>query len=144
MLTVDAWFVNLTEKLKFQCFKELATVKFSPDLNMKSTEQTVEDLEKARKKKNKKLEDLGSYYINVAEELNDFDEWCISERGVWGIPIPYFIRTDTGEVLCDSEIARHVAEKVREAGSDQWYKLSVQELLPERYKDQAPFLQKGN
>ena len=48
------------------------------------------------------------------------------------------------EVLCDSEIARHVAEKVREAGSDQWYKLSVQELLPERYKDQAPFLQKGN
>ena len=87
---------------------------------------------------------MGSYYINVAEDLNDFDEWCISERGVWGIPMPYFVRTDTGEVLCDSEIARHVAEKFREGGSDQWYNLSVQELLPARYHDQAQFLRKGD
>ena len=139
-MTIDAWFVNISEKLKFQCFKELATVKFSPDLNMKTTEQTKKDLEKAKKKKDKKIEDLGSYYINVAEELNDFDEWCISERGVWGIPIPYFIRNDTGEVLCDSEIVRHVADIFNDGGSDQWYTLGVEELLPERYKDQASFL----
>lgn len=44
-------------------------------------------------------EKLGSYYMNVVEELNDFDEWCISDQGDWGIPIPYFVRTDTGEVL---------------------------------------------
>ena len=58
----------------------------------------------------------------MAEELNDFDEWCISENGVWGIPIPYFQRKDTGEVLCDAEIARHVADLYRKDGSDAWYK----------------------
>ena len=144
LVTVDAWFVKLSEKLKFQCFRELATVKFSPELNTKTTEQTAVDLEKAKKKRGKELDDLGSYYINVAEELNDFDEWCISEKGIWGIPIPYFVRTDTGEILCDSEIARHVADIFKEGGSDQWYQLSVKELLPSRYHEQASFLAKGS
>ena len=83
--------------------------------------------------------------MNVAEELNDFDEWCISERGVWGIPIPYFVRKDTQEVLFDSEIARHVSEVFRKnGGSDAWLKLSVEELLPPRYRSDAPHLAKGN
>ena len=80
----------------------------------------------------------------MAEELNDFDEWGISERGVWGIPIPFFVRHDTEEILYDSEIARHVSEVFRkQGGSDAWYKLSVEELLPPRYKSQAPHLSKG-
>ena len=71
--------------------------------------------------------DIGSYYLNIAEELNDFDEWCISERGTWGIPIPYFARKDTDEVLFDAEIARHVADIFRkQGGSDAWYELSVE------------------
>ena len=38
LVTVDGWFVKISEKLKFNCFKELATVKFFPDLNLKSEE----------------------------------------------------------------------------------------------------------
>ena len=57
--------------------------------------------------------------------------------------MPYFVRTDTGETIFNSEIARHVAEIFRNGGSDQWYQLSVAELLPERYKDISPYLMKG-
>ena len=38
LLTVDSWFVKIPERLKFKCFKELATVKYSPPLNLKSSE----------------------------------------------------------------------------------------------------------
>ena len=95
-------------------------------------------------KKGAKGSEIDAYYMNVAEELNDFDEWCISERGVWGIPIPYFVRKDTEQILCDSEIARHVSEVYRKnGGSDAWFKLSVEELLPARYKSEAAHLAKG-
>ena len=58
--------------------------------------------------------------------------------------MPYFVRKDTGETLFGSEIARHVGEIFRQGGSDQWYRLSVSELLPERYKEMAPYLTKGS
>lgn len=90
------------------------------------------------------MKELASYYLNIAEELNDFDEWCISEKGVWGVPIPYFSYRDSDQVLCDAEIARHFADMVRQnQGSDCWYRLSVSELLPLRYKHLAPKLVKG-
>ena len=81
MVTVDAWFVKLSEKLKYKCFQELATVKFHPELNLKSSGETSQDLEKVQYTKDKKqqLKEVASYYLNIAEELNDFDEWCISE-----------------------------------------------------------------
>ena len=111
LLTIESWFAKISDKLKFKCFKELATVKFTPKLNLKSSEEAFKDTEKLKKgSKSGKKVDIGSYYMNIAEELNDFDEWCISERGVWGIPIPFFVRKDTQEVVCDGEIARHVAE----------------------------------
>ena len=113
-------------------------------MNLKSSEEVAKDSEKLKKAKGKSKVDIGTYYLNIAEELNDFDEWCISEKGVWGIPIPYFERKDTGEVLCDAEIARHVGEVFRKhGGSDAWYRLGVEELLPPRYKSEARHLVKG-
>lgn len=95
-------------------------------------------------KKVKNQEDVGSYYLNVVEELNDFNEWCISDQGVWGIPIPYFTRKDTGEVLMDTEIIRHVSSIFKlHSGSDAWFKLPIVDLLPARYKDLASKLDRG-
>jgi tRNA synthetases class I (I, L, M and V) len=76
--------------------------------------------------------------------LDEFNEWCISEDSIWGIPIPYFVRKDTQEVLCDPEIVSHVSALFRQhAGSDCWYSLSLLDLLPKRYHGQAPQLEKG-
>ena len=79
------------------------------------------------------------------EELNDFEEWCISEQGVWGIPIPYFVRKDTGEPVISAEIARHVAEVFKiKGGADAWFRLPIRELLPPRLLDQADNLIRGD
>ncbi len=83
MLSVDGWFLKISDQLKFKCFNELATVRFLPDLELKS-----------KSKKNK--EKIEPEYLNIAEELNNFSEWCISELGSWGVPVPYFVNTQTG------------------------------------------------
>lgn len=93
-----------------KCFDELAMTKFAPKLNLKETEETHKDFEKLtrkkgrRGKKNEKEEEVESYYINIVEELNDFNDWCISDNNSWGIPIPFFTYRDTGDILIDEEI----------------------------------------
>ena len=77
--------------------------------------------------------------------LDDFNDWCISEDSQWGIPIPFFVRKDTGETLLDAEISLHVAKVFREqGGSDAWFKLPVVDLLPPRYRGIADKLVKGD
>jgi isoleucyl-tRNA synthetase len=50
--------------------------------------------------------------MNIVEELTDFNEWCISDKNSWGIPIPYFIYKDTGKILIDEEIIENFADLV--------------------------------
>lgn len=45
-------------------------------------------------KKKKKGQKVEPYYINLVEELAEFEEWCISDNNYWGIPIPHFIYDD--------------------------------------------------
>lgn len=75
----------------------------------------------------------------------DLDEWLISEKNYWGIPIPYFIHKQTHEVLCNPEIALHAAEVFKEhGGSDAWYSMSVKDLLPQEYKSESENYWKGD
>ena len=84
-------------------------------------------------------------YFNIAEELVDFNEWCISEKSYWGIPVPYFINKNTGKTIIDEDIILHVTKVFKEqGGSDAWYRLTTKELLPDSYKDQASELIKGD
>ena len=84
-------------------------------------------------------------YFNIEEELVDFNEWCISEKSYWGIPVPYFINKNTGKTLINKEIILNVAKIITEqGGSDAWYRLTARELLPDSYKDQASDLIKGD
>ena len=103
--SAKSWFLQISERLKMKCFNELETIKFAPKLNHKDTEQTHKDLETLKKrrdnKKQKDSEEIDSYYINIIEELNDFNDWCISDNNLWGIPIPFFTFKDTGNILVD-------------------------------------------
>ena len=68
--------------------------------------------------------------------LDEFDDWCISENAIWGIPIPFFKYKDSDEILIDNEIVDHVAKVFQtHGGSDSWYTLPIHDLLPRRYKD---------
>ena len=79
-----------------------------------------------KKLKNKKNEEVDSYYINILEELAEFENWCISDDIAWGIPIPFFKFKNNGKILMDCEIIEHFAKLVSEYGtSDIWFVFDI-------------------
>lgn len=128
MRSQKSWFMTVSDKLKAQCLDELSTVKFAPELSRKSSEELYKDYEKIKEKREKMKQDeadsakaydpnLPSMYINILEELMDFNDWCISEDSAWGLPIPFFKFKSNGKVLMDQEIIEHFAELVELHGS---------------------------
>ncbi|RVE66365.1 hypothetical protein OJAV_G00106640 [Oryzias javanicus] len=56
--------------------------------------------------------------------------WCISRQRSWGVPIPVFYHRESGEALINKDTVSHIAALFKEKGSDCWWELPMETLLP--------------
>ena len=61
-------------------------------------------------------------------------DWCISRQRNWGVPIPIFYCADCNEYLINNETITAVSDLFRANGSNAWYEMEADEILPKGTK----------
>ena len=87
--------------------------------------------------------DSGSSRNKLIQMVNSRNDWCISRQRSWGLPLPVFYDTDTGTPLLDANVIEHVAKVFEELGSDAWWQLPIERLLPDQFQAISSRLEKG-
>lgn len=80
------------------------------------------------------IEETKFYPENGKARLHDMianrPDWCISRQRNWGVPLPFFLHKETGELHPDTmALIDRAADVVRQGGVEAWSKLSAAEVL---------------
>lgn len=82
----------------------------------------------------KAIDQTGFYPENGRARLRDMianrPDWCISRQRNWGVPLPFFLHKDTGELHPRTlEFVERAADLVERGGIEAWSKLDAHEWL---------------
>ncbi|MCW5649355.1 MAG: isoleucine--tRNA ligase [Ramlibacter sp.] len=80
------------------------------------------------------IEETGFYPENGKARLRDMiagrPDWCISRQRSWGVPLPFFLHKDTGELHpCTMDILDLAADVVERGGIEAWSKATAEDIL---------------
>ena len=66
----------------------------------------------------------------ISSMIEHRPDWCISRQRTWGVPIPFFVHRESGELHPRTvELIDAVAARVEHDGIDAWFDLKADELL---------------
>ncbi len=104
----------------------------------RATEQWFASVEGFRKQALEAIKNV-KWYPEWGEErissmIRDRADWCISRQRTWGVPLPIFYCEECKAPYVTEESIKKIQEIFAQKGSNAWYDMSVEQLMPEGAK----------